>query len=435
MCGGDGGGGDGGGTAGSFSGFGESTSGMYGGEPGGFTGSADPSGMGPGGAFAGSGLSYGDISSAPAASEGIDYGANYAGPVSISPSSGIDGMGPQGVFSGSGLSYGGVTSTPASSNPNFGASAYDSPAAYLASEVNVNWANAVNSAASAAIEGLLGITAPPGAGMMASFALSQAPDQSSYGNKGTGAFTGFAGDNTGGPGYDGSTVPFQGGASQQGYAGGSSGAGGGVDVDTEISKLLSQISGSTDPYLAQQKQLLADLENSGLTPEEIADFEEQYLNELNALVADFDIKKERVGARQIAELTSRNMLTTTTGERSLAETQQTFSDVLMGAQADLLQSKESAMQDYDTAKKDIARARYQISSGMTQAQINTSLQAATALQDYYLSKGGARAQSALNSALMTQANEKAKYDQRSELWGTVAGIGGSLLKSGISSLF
>jgi hypothetical protein len=209
----------------------------------------------------------------------------------------------------------------------------------------------------------------------------------------------------------------------------------GYNFDTELEKLANQIAGSATGSLAIQQKYLDELESVGLSPEELADFDAQYQKELEALVEDFDLYKQREGARQIAELTDRGMLESTTGQRAIAETEKQFADILMGAKSDILQSKETAKEDLLGAKEDLARAKYSIASGMTQQQINTALQASMALQNYYLSQSGAKANSALTGALAQQAQEKAKYDQRSELWSTVAGIGGGLLKSGITGLF
>lgn len=167
-----------------------------------------------------------------------------------------------------------------------------------------------------------------------------------------------------------------------------------------------------------------------LSPEEEAAFNEEYGLQLEALKEEFGRETKKYGGEELAELVSRGMLESTVGEQKIASTQDRFAKILAGTQAEMLQSKETAKSNMEAAKMEMSTAGYSLAAGMSQSQMQTALQAAAGLQNYFLDEGAMKANAALTNALMNQAREKAIYGQRMQVWGGLANLGISMMKSG-----
>lgn len=167
-----------------------------------------------------------------------------------------------------------------------------------------------------------------------------------------------------------------------------------------------------------------------LSPEEEAAFNKEYELSVAALEEKFGIESKRAGATQMAELTARGVMDTTTGENAISRTQEDFAKVLESTKADMLQAKEFAKSDMELAKQSLATSGYALTSGMSQAQMQTALEASLNAQNYYLGRGGLEASANLTNALMDQALQKSQYIERLKSWGAIAGMGGGMMKSG-----
>lgn len=106
----------------------------------------------------------------------------FSGGVGHGPSNGADpaGIGPGGAFAGSGI----AGSVSANEGANFGFGAYNNLAGYLASEVDVNLADAINMGAGYVARGLLGAAIP---GKLPAFVLGKALNKGGvFGMQGSG---------------------------------------------------------------------------------------------------------------------------------------------------------------------------------------------------------------------------------------------------------
>jgi len=121
------------------------------------------------------------------------------------------------------------------------------------------------------------------------------------------------------------------------------------------------------------------------------------------------------------------VLESTTGENAIARTQSEFADVLMQGESAIEGNRLTAKTDLDTAKRSLAQSGYNLTSQMSQNQMNTALEASMYSQNYLMGNRGLQASTNLQNALLTQASEKAKYDQRLNLWKGVAGLGTALM--------
>jgi len=167
-----------------------------------------------------------------------------------------------------------------------------------------------------------------------------------------------------------------------------------------------------------------------LSPQEEAEFEREYSLQLEALQEQFGLETEQYGAKQMADLVSRGVLGTTTGETSIAQSQQQFANVLAGQVSELGQAKELAKSDVEAAKREMAQQGYRLTSGLFQSQATSTLQAASNLQNYYGGREQLQAQTQLQNALAQQMREQAGYQSRMRFWGGVAGLGTGLMKAG-----
>lgn len=167
-----------------------------------------------------------------------------------------------------------------------------------------------------------------------------------------------------------------------------------------------------------------------LSPGEEAEFNKEYELSVQALEEKFGIESKRAGATQLAELTSRGVLDTTTGENAIARTQEEFAKILGSTKADMLQAKEFAKSDMELAKQSLATSGYSLTSGMSQAQMQTALEASLNAQNYYLGTAQTQASANLTNALMNQALQKSAYIEKLKTWGAIAGVGGGMMRSG-----
>ena len=168
------------------------------------------------------------------------------------------------------------------------------------------------------------------------------------------------------------------------------------------------------------------LKDSLLSPEEELSIDKQYDLEAQAFRDKLNIEGQRIGNTQLAELTSRGVLESTTGENAIARTQSEFADVLMQGESAIEGNRLTAKTDLDTAKRSLAQSGYNLTSQMSQNQMNTALEASMYSQNYLMGNRGLQASTNLQNALLTQASEKAKYDQRLSLWKGVANLGTAL---------
>ncbi len=209
-----------------------------------------------------------------------------------------------------------------------------------------------------------------------------------------------------------------------------------IRLQTEILKQTSTTSPEQEALYAKQREYLDQITaDITLSPEEEAEFEKEYGLSLAAVKEQFGIESEKAGATQMASLVSRGMLETTTGETEIADTQKKFAELLGQQEATMLESKETAKYDLEAAKRELGQAGYQLTTGMQQSQMQTALQAAMGLETYALNRGGAQANAALENALVQQSIEKAKYQQRMNMWNVGTQLGTGVLKAGAGGLF
>jgi hypothetical protein len=172
------------------------------------------------------------------------------------------------------------------------------------------------------------------------------------------------------------------------------------------------------------------INDNTLSPEEEADFEKEYNLQLQALNEQFGRETKEAGGSQMASLVARGMFDTTTGRNEMAKSQEDYANILAQQTVSMGGSKETAKYNMDLAKKQLSQSGYELTTGLNQNQMQTALQASMAMQNYYLNQGAMQANAALTNAMSTQAMEKAKYNQRMNMWGSVVGMGSGLLKAG-----
>ena len=160
------------------------------------------------------------------------------------------------------------------------------------------------------------------------------------------------------------------------------------------------------------------------THEHLPAFEKERDLQLSALEEKFGIESERYGGKQLASLVHRGILESTTGEEEIAQTQEKFAE-LLGEQ------KGSIM---EASKRQMAGAGYRLTSGMSQSQTLTALEAASGLQNYFLGRGGLEAEGALTNAILNQQREKAAYEGRMSVWKGMTGMGMGMMKAGFGGM-
>jgi hypothetical protein len=175
------------------------------------------------------------------------------------------------------------------------------------------------------------------------------------------------------------------------------------------------------------EQLIAD---ETLSDEERAEFEKERDLQLSALEEKFGIESERYGGKQLASLVHRGILESTTGEEEIAQTQERFTEILGEQKGSIMEASEIAKSDFEAAKRQMAGAGYRLTSGMSQSQTLTALEAASGLQNYMLGRGGLEADAALTNAIVNQQRERAAYEGRMSTWKGLTGLGMGLMKAG-----
>ncbi len=176
------------------------------------------------------------------------------------------------------------------------------------------------------------------------------------------------------------------------------------------------------------------LSDSPLTEDEQAMFEEEFDLQKGILEEQYAIQSEKVGAKQMAEHVSRGTFGTTTGERDVAETQRQFGEGLATGIGELGIAKEAGMSEMESAKREMARQGYALTQQYFQGQTSDALSMMGNAQGYYLGRGADQASTALEGALMTQAMDQRKYQQKMGAWSGLQGLGMKVAGMGLSSM-
>ena len=165
-----------------------------------------------------------------------------------------------------------------------------------------------------------------------------------------------------------------------------------------------------------------------LSEDEETQFQEAYDLEVEALSEQFGMETERLGASRMAELTSRGVMGTTTGENIIARDQQKYAETLGANIAELGMSKDIARSDMELAKKQMAQQGYKLTSGLMQNRTSDALAQAGMAQNYYTGQNIMSANASLSSALMNQQWDQYGYQQRMGGAAKFTGMGQSFIK-------
>lgn len=204
-----------------------------------------------------------------------------------------------------------------------------------------------------------------------------------------------------------------------------------LELQRKVLEQQANPSPEQQALLAKQKeyydQMLAD---NTLSPEEEAQFEEEYNLQLQALNEQFGIQTKEAGGTQMADLVSRGMLDTTTGRNAIARSQRDYAGQLGQQIESMGQAKEYAKYNMDLAKRSLSQTGYELTSGINQSNMNTALQAAMSAENYYAGRGALDANAALQNALATQSRNQAEYKNRMGIWSGMLGMGQSMVQQG-----
>jgi hypothetical protein len=174
-------------------------------------------------------------------------------------------------------------------------------------------------------------------------------------------------------------------------------------------------------------QMIAD---NTLSPEEESQFNNEYNLQLQALQEQYGIQTKDLGGTQMADLVSRGMYDTTTGQNAIAKSQGDYAAQFGQQVQNLGQAKEYAKYNMSLAKQSLAQTGYELTSGINQANMSTALNAAMSAENYYAGRGGLEANAALQNALAEQTRNQAEYKNRMGVWSGMLGMGQSLVKQG-----
>lgn len=206
------------------------------------------------------------------------------------------------------------------------------------------------------------------------------------------------------------------------------------DPTKEEQKLLDLQKGVLEGFYdrrAEEEQLrerLTGYENllmsdNILTDEESAMFDEEYNNQLAALQEQFGIETERTGAARLADLASRGVLETTTGENILAEDAQSNAYNLSQSTAELLNQKEVSRAEAERAKREMALQGYNLVGSMLQSRQMSDLSDIGILQDYQSAISRLTSTNRTDSIIRENALNQYKYKQNLANIGKIAGAG------------
>lgn len=197
-----------------------------------------------------------------------------------------------------------------------------------------------------------------------------------------------------------------------------------------LADMLKSQTALSDTLNNQSNQYYQNMIDAGtLTPDEEADFENEYNLQLQALNEQFARETQAAGGKQMASLVARGMFDTSVGSREIAKTQEDYAGILGEQTANLLTAKETAKTNLTQARQQLAQSGYQMTSSMAQNQMQTALQASMALQNYYANQGATTANTSLQNALYNQAVQRNEYNQRMSLLSGVTGLGLGLLRA------
>ena len=172
------------------------------------------------------------------------------------------------------------------------------------------------------------------------------------------------------------------------------------------------------------------LSDSPLSPEEEAAFDQEYELQLSALNEQYGQATERSGAARMAELASRGVLETTTGQDTIAEDQRYNTEQLSQSVSALLNQKEVSRSEAENAKREMARTGYELTSGMLQSRQFSDLSTIGALQDYSSSMSRVQAQNKYSKVIREQQLGAWKYNRNLSDIGKIVGAGAGGLAGG-----